>query len=112
MGDPRVAVAVVSLALAVDRAITAWGLTPSRRLSIAYGPDADHVDAAVAATATAAFRQRLKGIRDDGIAEAHVFLAGSAPLALLLGASVNAGRAMTLDHTVDGAYVRSVRLTE
>ena len=49
-------------------------------------------------------------MRDEGVTEAHVFLAGPAPLALLLGASVNAGPAMTLYHTVDGEYVRSVRL--
>jgi SMODS-associated and fused to various effectors sensor domain len=87
-------------------------LTPSRRLSIAYGPDVDHVDAAVAAAATAAFGRRLKRMRAEDITEAHVFLAGPAPLALLLGASVNEGPAMTLYHTVDGEYVRSVRLTE
>ena len=113
-GDPRVAVIEVSLArsvsVAVDRAIIAFGLAPSRRLTIDYGPDADHVDAAVAAAATAAFGRRLKRLRDDGVPEAHVFLAGPAPLALLLGASINAGPAMTLYHTVDGDYVQSVRL--
>ncbi len=113
-GDQRVAIVEVSLArnvaAAVDRAVDALGLAPSRRVSIGYGPDADHVDAAVAAAATAAFGRRLKGMRDDGISEAHVFLAGPAPLALLLGASVNAGPAMTLYHTADGDYVRSVRL--
>lgn len=113
-GDPRVAVIEVSLArnvaVAVDRAVSGLGLAPSRRLSIGYGPDADHVDAAVAAAATTAFGRRLKKMRDEGVTEAHVFLAGPAPLALLLGASVNAGPAMTLYHTVDGEYVRSVRL--
>ena len=114
-GDPRVAIVEVSLArnvaVAVDRAVIALGLAPSRRLSIRYGPDADHVDAAVAAAATAAFGRRLKAMRDDGVTETHVFLAGPAPLALLLGASVNAGSAMTLYHTADGEYVRSVRLS-
>jgi hypothetical protein len=113
-GDPRVAIVEVNLArnvaAAVDRAVNALGLAPSRRLSISYGPDTDHVDAAVAAAATAAFGLRLKRMRDDGVSEAHVFLAGPAPLALLLGASVNAGPAMTLYHTADGEYVRSVRL--
>lgn len=113
-GDSRVAIVEVGLArnvaVAVDRAVSALGLAPSRRLSIGYGPDADHVDAAVAAAATAAFERRLKKMRDDGVTEAHVFLAGPAPLALLLGASVNAGPAMTLYHTADGEYVRSVRL--
>lgn len=113
-GDPRITVVEVSLArnvsVAVDRAIAAFGLAPSRRLTIGYGPDADHVDAAVAAAATAAFGRGLKKMRDDGVTEAHVFLAGPAPLALLLGASVNAGPAMTLYHTVGGEYVRTVRL--
>lgn len=113
-GDPRVAIVVVSLArnitVAVDRAVSAFGLSPSRRLSIGYGPSADHVDAAVAAAATAAFGLRLKKMRDDGVTKAHVFLAGPAPLVVLLGASVNAGPAMTLYHTVEGEYVRSVRL--
>ena len=113
-GDPRVAIVEVGLArnvgVAVDRAVSALGLAPSRRLSIGYGPDADHVDAAVAAAATAAFGRRLKKMRDEGVTEAHVFLAGPAPLALLLGASVNAGPAMTLYHTADGEYVHSVRL--
>ena len=113
-GDPRVAVVEVSLArtvtVAVDRAIAALGLDPSRRLSLAYGPGTDHVDAVVAAAATAAFGRRLKRLRDEGVTEAHVFLTGPAPLALLLGASVNAGPALTLYHTVDGEYVRSVRL--
>lgn len=49
-------------------------------------------------------------MRDDGVAEAHIFLAGPAPLALLLGASFNAGPATTLYHTRDGEYVPSVRL--
>ncbi|MDQ3688963.1 MAG: SAVED domain-containing protein [Chloroflexota bacterium] len=114
VGDPQVAIVEVSLArnvtVAVDRAVSALGLAPSRRLLIGYGPDADQVDAAVAAAATAAFGRRLKQVRDDGVTEAHVFLAGPAPLALLLGASVNAGPAMTLYHTADGEYVRSVRL--
>jgi hypothetical protein len=113
-GDPRVAIVEVSLArnvaVAVDRAVSALGLAPSHRLSIGYGPDADHVDAAVAAAATAAFGRRLKAMRDDGVTEAHVFLAGPVPLALLLGASVNAGPAITLYHTADGEYLRSVRL--
>lgn len=113
-GDPRVAVVEVSLArvvtVAVDRAIAALSLDPSRRLSLAYRPGVNHVDAAVAAAATAAFGRRLKELRDEGSTEAHVFLAGPAPLALLLGASVNAGPAMILYHTVDGEYVRSVRL--
>ncbi len=113
-GDPRVAVVEVSLVrdvtVAVDRAISALGLAPCRRLLIGYGSGADHVDAAVAAAATAAFGRRLRKMRDEGVTEAHVFLAGPAPLALLLGASVNAGPAMTLYHTVDGDYVRSVRL--
>jgi hypothetical protein len=113
-GDPRVAVVEVSLArtvtVAVDRAIAACALALSRRLSLAYGSGVDHVDAAVAAAATAAFGRRLKRLRDEGITEVHVFLAGPAPLAVLLGASVNAGPAMTLYHTVDGEYIRSVRL--
>jgi hypothetical protein len=113
-GDPRVAVVEVSLArtvsLAVDRAIATLALQPSRRLSLAYGPGIDHVDVAVTAAATAAFGRWLKRIRDEGVTEAHVFLAGPAPLALLLGASVNAGPTTTLYHTVDGEYVRSVRL--
>lgn len=113
-GDPRMAIVEVSLArnvsVAVDRAVSTLGLVPSRRLTVGYGPDADHVDAAVAASVSAAFGQRLKKMRDDGVTEAQVFLAGPAPLALLLGASVNAGPAMTLYHTVDGEYVRSVRL--
>lgn len=113
-GDPRVGIVEVSLArnvgVAVDRAISALGIAPSRRLSIGYGPEADHVDAAVAAAATAAFGLRLKRMRDDGVTEGHVFLAGPAPLALLLGASVNAGPAMTLYHAADGEYVPSVRL--
>ena len=58
-GDPWIAVVEVSLArnvsVAVDRAAAAFGLAPARRLTIGYGPDADHVDAAVAAAATAAF---------------------------------------------------------
>jgi hypothetical protein len=87
--DPQVAIVEVSLArnvtVAVDRAVSALGLAPSRRLSIAYGPDADHVDAAVAEAATAAFGRRLKRMRDDGVAEAHVFLAGPAPLPCSLG---------------------------
>jgi len=115
-GDPRVAIVEVSLArnvsVAVDRAVSALGLAPSRRLWIGYGPHAKHVDAAVAAAATAAFGRRLKSMRDDGVSEAHVFLAGPAPLALLLGASVNAGPAMTLYHTADGEYARSVRLPD
>jgi SMODS-associated and fused to various effectors sensor domain len=81
-----------------------------RRLSMTYASGVDHVDAAVAAAATATFGPRLKRLRDEGVTEVHVFLAGPAPLALLLGASVNAGPAMSLYHTVDGEYVRSVRL--
>jgi hypothetical protein len=100
-----------TVTVAVDRAITALALAPSRRLSLVYGPGVDHVDAAVAAAATAAFGRRLKRLRDEGVTEARVFLAGPAPLSLLLGASVNAGPAMTLYHTVDGEYVRSVRLS-
>lgn len=49
-------------------------------------------------------------MRDEGVTEAHVFLAGPAPLATLLGASINAGPAMTLYQTADGEYVPSVRL--
>jgi hypothetical protein len=113
-GDRRVGVIEVSLArkvtVAVDRAIAAFGLAPSRRLSIDYGPDADHVDAAVASAATATFGRRLKQMRDEGVAEGHVFLAGAAPLALLLGASINAGPAITLYHAADGEYIPSVRL--
>lgn len=114
-GDPRVAVVEVSLArtvtVAVDRAIEVLGLTPSRRLSLAYGRGADHVDAAVAAAATGALGRRLKRLRDEGVTEAHMFLAGPAPLALLLGASINAGPAITLYHGVDGEYVCSTRLS-
>jgi hypothetical protein len=113
-GDPRVAVIEVSLArnvaVAVDRVVASFGLSPSRRLSIGYGPDAAHVDADVAAAATATFGRRVKLLRDDGVTEAHIFLAGPAPLATLLGAAVNAGPAMTLYHTIEGEYVPSVRL--
>lgn len=113
-GDSRVAVVEVSLArtvtVAVDRAIAALGIMPSRRLSLAYARGVEAVDAAVAAAATAAFGRRVKRLRDVGVTEVHVFLAGPAPLALLLGASVNAGPAMSLYHTVDGEYLRSVRL--
>jgi hypothetical protein len=55
-------------------------------------------------------RRRLKKMCDDRVTEAHVFLAGPAPLALFLGASINAGPAMTLYHAADGEYVRSVRV--
>jgi len=113
-GDPAVAVVEVAfgrtITNAVDRAITDFAIAPGRRLRIGYGPGADHVDAEVAAAATATFMRRLKALRDDGVHEAHVFLLGPAPLALLLGAAVNAGPAVTLYHTVDGSYVRSVRL--
>jgi hypothetical protein len=113
-GDPEIAVVEISLARvvtdAVDRALTIFRLSPSHRLSIGYGPDADHVDAGVAAAASATFGRRLRKMRDEGVAEAHVFLAGPAPLAFLLGASVNAGPAITLYHTIDGDYVLAVRL--
>ena len=46
--------------------------------------------------------RRLKKMRDEGVAEAHLFLASPAPLALLFGASVNAGPAMTLYDTSMG----------
>jgi hypothetical protein len=39
-----------------------------------------------------------------------MFLLTPAPLALLLGASINAGPAMTIYHADDGRYVRSIRL--
>jgi len=114
VGDPQVAVVEASLTrkvnVAAEWTVAALGLRPSRILRLDYGPGIEAVDAAVAAAASAAFGRRLRMLRDDGITEAHIFLAGPAPLALLLGASVNAGPAMTLYHSSDGHYVRSVRL--
>lgn len=113
-GDPRVGVVQVSLArdvsVAVDHAVTGFDIRASRRLSIRFGPSADRVAADVAAAATATFASRLKALRDNGITETHIFLAVPAPLALLLGAAINAGPAMTLYHTADGQYVKAVRL--
>ena len=61
--------------------------------------------------ASFAFGRALRDLRDAGVREAHVFMAAPAALALLLGASVNAGPAMTLYFTANGQYQRSVRLS-
>ena len=68
------------------------------------------VDVAVAAATTAAFSQRMRGLADAGVKEVHVFYAGPAALALLLGASINAGPTIVLYHQVERAYVETVRL--
>lgn len=113
-GDRTVAILEASfmrsVTVAVDRAIEIYGLRPSRRVSMSFGATATTVDAAVAAAATAAFAHRVRRLADDGIKELHVFYAGPAALALLLGSSINAGPTIVLYHAVDREYVETVRL--
>lgn len=113
-GDETVAILEASfmrsVTVAVDRAIGIHGLRPSRRVSLSFGPNATTVDAAVAAAATAVFAHRVRRLAEDGIKELHVFYAGPAALALLLGSSINAGPTIVLYHAVDREYVQTVRL--
>ena len=113
-GDPAVAVVEVSLARSVtsatETAVAELGLRPGWRASIGLPGSADAVDARIAGTSAAAFGRTLRDLRDKGVLEAHVFIAAPAAVALLLGASVNAGPAMTLYYTHDGRYAPSVRL--
>jgi hypothetical protein len=113
-GDPRVAVLEASfrrtVTAAAAAAISAHRLEPSRRVCLSFGPDATIVDAGVAAAATASFGDALRRLADDGIRTVHLFYAGPAALALLLGASINAGPSVVLYHLVDGEYALSVRL--
>lgn len=113
-GDPRVAVVEVSFGRRVEvesgETVTAHGIAPGRIARIGPRNAACGVDAATAAAAAATFGRVLRGMRDDGVQEAHLFISAPAALVVLLGASVNAGPAMTLYHTAEGRYVPSVRL--
>jgi hypothetical protein len=93
---------------AARRAETDLGLNPGRRWTLAGrgGP----VDVRVAAAASWAFGRALRELRDQGVREAHLFLAAPAALAVLLGSAINAGPAMTLYHTDDGMYRASLRI--
>ncbi|MEP7379136.1 MAG: SAVED domain-containing protein [Chloroflexota bacterium] len=94
-GDPSLAAVEVSLARDVsDRASAARatsGLKFGRRLKIGFAPGVDKVDHCVAAAAAAHFGRELRRLGDEGVREAHLWLAAPAALAVLLGASVNAG---------------------
>jgi hypothetical protein len=113
-GDPAVALVEVSLArvvaTATDVAVTELGLHPGWRASIGLLDGAEIVDAKIAGASAVTFGRILRDLRDRGVREAHVFLAAPAAVALLLGASVNAGPAMTLYFTHEGRYISSVRL--
>jgi hypothetical protein len=113
-GDPSVAVVEVSLAREVAGAVSAaaadLGLKPGTIQRIGFADGAAGVNANVAGAVAATFGRSLRRLRDVGVRETHVFIAAPAAMALLLGAAVNAGPAMTLYFTRDGVYVASVRL--
>jgi hypothetical protein len=110
--DATVATIQVSFARSVGTAVrqaeASLGLNPGWRRSLA-GRGAP-VDARVAAAAAWTFGRAIRELRDEGVREAHVFIAAPAALALLLGSAVNAGPAMTLYHTDGGAYRASLRI--
>jgi hypothetical protein len=113
-GDPTVAVVEVSLARDVGVAASAAAhglrLNAGRVVRLQLNDSIETVDPGVAAAAAFSFGRALRAIRDDGIRESHIFIAAPAPMALLLGASVSAGPAMTLYYTTDGEYRPSLRL--
>jgi hypothetical protein len=113
-GDASVAVVAVSFGRQPGRAVAAavsrLGLDPGRTFGIGLVDGRATVDAATATAAAFSFGRRLRALRDEGVREAHLFLATPAPLAVLLGASISAGPAMTLYHTENGDYVQSLRL--
>jgi hypothetical protein len=114
-GDPAIAVVEVSLARSVaaaaGEATTRRQLNPGRVLRLEMPPSVSEVDAEVAGASAAAFGQGLRALRDGGVREAHVFLAAPAALAVLLGAAIDAGPAMTLYASRDGRSQKEVRLT-
>ena len=87
------------------------GLAPGHHLRIALPVGQHEVDAAGAAALAMVFGRELRRLRDEGVREAHLFMAVPAALAVLMGAAVHAGPAMTLYHSEDGNYVCGVRLT-
>jgi hypothetical protein len=113
-GDPAVAAVQVSLARAVRDSAAAAAqrlhLRPGPSARITFADGVDSVDAAVAGAAAASFGQALRGLRDAGVRQAHIFIAAPAALVLLLGASVNAGPAMTLYFTRNGEYEAALTL--
>jgi hypothetical protein len=113
-GDRTVAVVEVSLAREVGDAATSTidrlGLRPSRWARVSFADGLDSVDAAAAAAASGTFGRLLRDLRDDRVHAVHVFIAAPAALALLLGASVNAGPSMTLYYTRDGSYEAALTL--
>lgn len=113
-GDPAVAVVEISLArdvgVAASVAAHGLGLNPGRAVRLQLNDSVETVDSGVAAACAFSFGRALRDIRDGGIRESHIFIAAPAPMALLLGASVNAGPAMTLYYTADGNYRPSLRL--
>lgn len=113
-GDPSVAVIQVSLTRDVDvaaaAALRALSLNPGQSTRIGYADGVSEVDARVAAAASFVFGAATRGLRDDGVREAHLFIATPAALAMLLGASANAGPAMSLYFVRDGCYLPALRL--
>ena len=113
-GDRTVAVVAVSLAREVGDAATSavdrLRLRPGRSARVSFADGSDSVDADVAAAASGTFGGLLRDLRDGGVHHVHVFIAAPAALALLLGASVNAGPSMTLYYTRDGAYEAALTL--
>ena len=107
-GDPAVAAVQVSLARAVGDSAAATVerlcLRPRRSAQLTFADGVDSVDSVVAGAAAATFGQALRSLRDAGVRHAHIFIAAPAALALLLGASANAGPAMTLYFTRNGEY--------
>jgi len=113
-GDASVAVVEVSLARDVSAAAATaandLGIQPGWWARIGFGDGVPGVDDRVAAAASSAFGEVMRNLRDGGVRIAHVFVAAPAALALLLGASVNAGPEMALYFTKGGRYTPALSL--
>lgn len=114
-GNPTVAIVKASFTRDVhvlaEEATTRLSLNPAMAVRLGLSDGAGAVNAQSAAAAAAVFGQELRSLGDAGVLEVHLFIAAPADLALLLGAAVNAGPAMTAYYLEDVRhYARSVTL--